>query len=95
LAGNRRTITFTGLTVNRAKQDGELKSTGALAVDLINNCIFMIIYVNMYKCKHKGHDDDDVYFKKITMRVSQKCRPAKGMSKLGNIQIIKDKDIRE
>jgi hypothetical protein len=39
-------------------------------------------------------DDDDVYFKKITTRdvpksdPTQKCRPAKGISKRVNVQII-------
>jgi hypothetical protein len=45
--------------------------------------------------------DDDVYIKKITTRCvtksnpTQKCRPAKGISKRVNIQIIKDTDIIE
>jgi hypothetical protein len=40
-------------------------------------------------------DDDDVYFKKIATRgvtkfnLTQSCRPAKGISKRVNIQIIK------
>jgi phage terminase large subunit-like protein len=41
-------------------------------------------------------DDDDVYLNKITKRAvtksypTLKCRPAKGISKRVNIQIIKD-----
>jgi hypothetical protein len=43
-------------------------------------------------------DDDDVYLKKITTssatksNPTQKCRPAKGISKRFNTQIIKDTD---
>jgi hypothetical protein len=46
-------------------------------------------------------DDDDVYLKKdhnngITkLNPTQKCRPAKGISKRVNIQIIKNADITE
>jgi hypothetical protein len=46
-------------------------------------------------------DDDDVYLKKITTRgvtkynPTQKCRPAKGISKRDNIQIIEDAEITE
>jgi hypothetical protein len=46
-------------------------------------------------------NDDYFYFKKITTRgvtisnPTQKCRPAKGISKKVNIQIIKDTDITE
>jgi hypothetical protein len=43
-------------------------------------------------------DDDDVYLKKITTigchkmhYPTQKCRPAKGISKRVNIQIIQDR----
>jgi hypothetical protein len=45
--------------------------------------------------------DDDVYIKKFKTRgvtkfnPTQKCRPAKGMSKRVNIQIIKDTDMKE
>jgi hypothetical protein len=35
-------------------------------------------------------DDDDVYFKN---EYTQKCRPAKGIIKRINIQIIKDTDL--
>jgi hypothetical protein len=37
-------------------------------------------------------DDDDVYLKS---NPTQKCRPAKGISKRGNIQILKGTDIIE
>jgi hypothetical protein len=41
-------------------------------------------------------DDDDVYLKKMTMwatNTTQKCRPAKGISKRVNLQILKEKDM--
>jgi hypothetical protein len=46
-------------------------------------------------------NDDDVYLKKVTtsgvtkFNPTQKCRPAKGIGKRVNIQIIKDTDITE
>jgi hypothetical protein len=45
-------------------------------------------------------DDDDDYLEKITTRgvtksnPTQKCRPAKGISKRVNIQITKDTDLK-
>jgi hypothetical protein len=66
----------------------------------MNTYIYTYIYKYIYACIYK-YDDDIVYLKTITTRgakkfnPTQKCRPAKGISKRVNIQIIKDNDITE
>jgi hypothetical protein len=60
-------------------------------------CIYIYVYIYKYICIYT-HMDDDLYLKRdynkcVTKFNTQKCIPAKGMSKRINIQIIKDTDM--